>query len=391
MSLKNKKHLLAISLPIIIIGICIFWIVRLELNAAALTSRVDELHNALKQNKDNLANLESFWREVNKSGITLDKNGGMLYKGDSQIFWDENSIRLVNKDKEMGIDKIGNHLYMINDDMQIRLGDVGHKGATAKAMFVKVGTGSVDFAQLFLGKEEIQLTAGEKYEVRVGVTGTQKASAYFTKEGAKLELGPQKDFYVNLSHDKEQIEVRKGDSKILIGDLTTTVGSKRTGIYLGEKDGGTLAVTEEKGIGIKTRDGKGLEFHSGTKKDFFIKLSPDLNQVLLKKGESEIQVGQTRYGNGLLIERMDSQIQVGQTIFGEGISFGEKNTATLSIVKGQGLAIKMGGSNEMRISGEDKLVIDFKGDVDINAWGNLNLNSLNGNVNLVGKRINFNE
>ena len=37
---------------IIIIGVCIFWIVRLELKAAALTSRVDDLHNSLKQNKD---------------------------------------------------------------------------------------------------------------------------------------------------------------------------------------------------------------------------------------------------------------------------------------------------------------------------------------------------
>ena len=45
----------------------------------------------------------------------------------------------------------------------------------------------------------------------------------------------------------------------------------------------------------------------------------------------------------------------------------------------------------MKISGDDKLVITFKGDIDINAMGDLNLNSLNGNVNLVGKRINFNE
>ncbi len=86
MSLKDKKHLLAISLPIIIIGICIFWIVRLELNATALASRVDELHNSLKQNKDNLANLESFIEKLTKAELRLDKNGGTIYKGDSEIY-----------------------------------------------------------------------------------------------------------------------------------------------------------------------------------------------------------------------------------------------------------------------------------------------------------------
>ena len=74
------KRMVLISLPVLILVFCIIWIMKLELKAAALTSRVDELHNALKQNQDNLANLESFWREVNKSGITLDKNGAILYK-----------------------------------------------------------------------------------------------------------------------------------------------------------------------------------------------------------------------------------------------------------------------------------------------------------------------
>ena len=93
----------------------------------------------------------------------------------------------------------------------------------------------------------------------------------------------------------------------------------------------------------------------------------------------------------MTLTKDESEIQIGNTNFGEGVAFGETTTGTFAVVKGKGIAIKTAGTNEMRISGEDKLVIDFKGNIDINAWGDLNLNSLNGNVNLVGKRINFNE
>ncbi len=391
MSLKNKKHLLAISLPIIIIGICIFWIVRLELNATALASRVDELHNSLKQNKDNLANLESFYREVNKSGITLDNNGGMIFKGDSKIFLNENEITITDgKNKKIGINVDNNHVFMSNEDMAIRIGDVGSKGSSKKGVFINIGGPTQ--AQLFLGKEKISLIADEKYEVRVGVTGTQKSGISFTKEGTKLELGPNKDFYVNLSHDLQQIELKKGESKITIGETSFSSGFKGTGIYMGEENSGTLAIDKNNGIGMITENGMGLKFESGRNDDFFIDLSPNLNQIFLKKGESQIQMGKTQYGEGIILNRKGSQVVIGQTKFEEGVTIGNPKVGTIGVLDGKGVAIKTHGvGNEMRITGDEKLVITFKGDIDINAYGNLNLNSLNGNVNLVGKRINFNE
>jgi hypothetical protein len=394
MNWKIKRFAL-ISLPVFFIGFCIFWIVKLELNAAALTSRVEELHNALKQNKDNLANLESFYREVNKSGISLDKNGAYLFKDNLQIFLDNNEISITDdKNRSIGINKKYNLVYMINDDMQIKFGDIGHKGATEKGMLAKIGTGSTDFAQLFLGREEIHLTAGEKYEVRVGVTGTQKASAHFTKEGAKLELGPQKDFYVDLSYDKNRIELKKDDSKIVIGDGYATnksgVTTAKTGVFIQEANTGTMAVGKDEGVSIKNIDDNGIKISAA--KDFNIEMLPKEDLMKLKKDKCEIQMGKTKYGDGLILQRMYSQVQIGETKFGEGISFGETSTSTLSIIKGKGIAIRTEGvGNEMKITGEDKLVITFEGDIDINAYGNLNLNSLNGNVNLVGKRINFNE
>ncbi|NNG27368.1 MAG: hypothetical protein HKM87_07570, partial [Ignavibacteriaceae bacterium] len=199
MSLKNKKHLLAISLPIIIIGICIFWIVRLELNAAALASRVDDLHNSLKQNKDELTNLESFIREVNKSGITLDKNGGLIYKGDSEIFWDEDILQ------------------MVNGDIRLEIGDYVSSTGTKNGMLINIADMTGTQVSFHLTKKEVKLLTNENTEIMIGVR-PKKSRILLTKEGAKLELGKDKDFYVNLSHDLQQIELKKGESKITIGE-----------------------------------------------------------------------------------------------------------------------------------------------------------------------------
>ena len=400
MNLRNIKHLLAISLPIIIIGVCIFWIVRLELKAAALTSRVDDLHNSLKQNKDELANLESFWREVNKSGITIDKNGGMLYRGDSKIYWDEKTILLVNKDKEMGFEEYRNGIFMRNkkDNIYLSMGDIKGTGSTGlrPGIILSVGPGINKVSSFLLTKDNIRLSTSEENEVSIEIAGTKKSRVHITKEGVKIEAGKNNDFFVNLSHDRNRIELVKGKSMIYMGEASYTKSSggttKENGVFISESSIGSIAIVKDKGIGISNIDDNGITISTGKGKDFYIKLKPKVNQIKMKKGESEIQMGQSKYGEGLIFKNKDNQIQVGQTAFGDGILLGDKETATLSIVKGKGIAIRTEGpGNIMKISGDDKLVITFKGDIDINAMGDLNLNSLNGNVNLVGKRINFNE
>ena len=372
----NIKRTIKTSVLLLIFGACVFWIVRLELKAAVLTSRIDDLHNSLKQNKDQLANLESFWREVNKSGITLDKNGGTLYKGDSKIYWNENNVTLTNKNKEIGIDVVNDWVYLKNGDFTVQLGDIAIGGIHSKGIRLQIGNGA-NFAELFMNNEQTLLFASEDKQVRVGVTGGtggQKSSVLFTKDGAKIELEPEKNFHINLSRDENRIELVKDNCKIVLGDgdmtsTTSGVTSPTTGAFIQESTVGSIGIAKDKGIAIKNIDDNGISISAG--EDFKILLRPKDNVMTLTKDESEIQIGNTN--------------------FGEGVAFGETTTGTFAVVKGKGIAIKTAGTNEMRISGEDKLVIDFKGNIDINAWGDLNLNSLNGNVNLVGKRINFNE
>ncbi len=287
----------------------------------------------------------------------------------------------------MVIVRLGNRWIYVNDDIRNRRqknGDV--------ELIVRVARPGSQVS-FHLTKKEVKLLTSEDTEIMMGVS-PQKARIHITKEEAKLELGKDEDFHINLSHDKNRIELVRDKSKIVLGDGSATntggVTTPVTGVFLQEINTGSIGIGKDKGIAIKNIDDNGIEI--STRKDFQIKLRPKEDQISLTKDKSKIKIGKTRYGNGLILERMDSQVQIGETKFGEGISFGETNTSTLSIIKGKGIAIRTeGAGNEMHISGEDKLVITFEGDIDINAYGNLNLNSLNGNVNLVGKRINFNE
>lgn len=388
---KISKHLPLIA-ACLVIGLCVFWIVRVEIKAESLASRVDELHASLKKNQDNLDYLDLFHRGVKNNEIRMDATMLELRSYLTAMGLTDKRITMQLHDSWFFLDDKGVALSRGNNNEQM-------VSVTDNGIKIRVGKGNDFYIDVSTTQENITINKGDSRilvgnsttaasgggtsshtgvligEANTGTIGVakDKGIALKTKDKNDISIKVDDEFYVKLLPKDEHIIINKGDSKIIVGNSTTAGSgggtSSHNGVLIGEANTGTIGIAKDQGIGLRTKDKNDISIKVDD--EFYLKFLPKQDQILMKKG--------------------DSQIQIGKTSFGDGVAIGEANTATIAIANGKGLAMKAGGKNEVRISGEDKLFIQFEGEVNIKAEGDVNIKSEKGNVNLKGKRINLNE
>jgi hypothetical protein len=319
--LQNLRPFIILFL---IITACIFWIVRLEIKASALVSRVEELHKSLDQNKDVLAGLEIFSREVNSSDIEIDAGGVKLSSGMNMFLMDDKKGSIIQDKTELNWDK--DNIILENDPLTIHLSKIHD--------------------QLYFGDGNAAIRIGD-------IKGTKPGSgASVTEQGIMMLSQPpsKKGGYMLLSDNEVRIKSQ---------NVPLSIESESSDFF-------------------------GLKFD---KKKEVIELWNKLMRIYLDEQKGRIYVGNTyaslRIGK---IEGSKGELEEGIIILNNPNS----NKGGYVLISDNVLRIKSTKVPVEIVKGN--CTIKIKDDkIEFYAEGDINITSENGNVNLVGKRINFNE
>ena len=123
-SFNSPPKVVIIFLTIFIV-LCCFLIVRLEIKAANLQSRLDEHHKSLEQNKDVLENLNSFTRKVKSNAIIVDEDKIKMSVDKQEFLLDKKDIILAaNNDVKFVYNSDRDLLSMYNKNAQVTVGKV---------------------------------------------------------------------------------------------------------------------------------------------------------------------------------------------------------------------------------------------------------------------------
>jgi hypothetical protein len=208
--LNNRKGTLTFLLIVLLVVSC-FLIVRLEIKAASLQSRLDEHHSELKNNSDELENLSSFIRKINNNGITIDGNKILISAGQSVVKLENNKISIEtpgeiqignSSDINFGYDKKNDALYMKNKGVSMHMGKLNDD----KGKFLDYGT-------FFRTNSGVQFTIRDE-----GISGWVPSNngSYSFKLAAKKK-------YVELKKDNSIIRFEGDDISIEApGDINIT-------------------------------------------------------------------------------------------------------------------------------------------------------------------------
>ena len=190
----------------------------------------------------------------------------------------------------------------------------------------------------------------------VGAAGVN--SIVLDKEGVTLNVGI--DTKVSILN-KDHIRIKKDKALILVGKGPGHKEGVAMGSMLSPIKGSTISASE-KGIAMLALDTGPVKISAGKgKSEIGLIIDPQKEQIEIKKGRSVVRVGKGS--------------------FGEGVEFGEFDTGTIAITKGKGIGIK----------GNVPFQIEFDGDIDIKAKGNINILSEKGDVRIHGKTVRLNE
>lgn len=208
--LKSPKDAITFLLVALLVVSC-FWIVKSELKAASLQSRLDEHHKQLQNNSDVLENLSSFIRKINNNGITIDGNKILIAAGQSVIKLENNKISIEtpgeiqignSSDINFGYDKKSDALYMKNKGVSMHMGKLNDD----KGKFLDYGT-------FFRTNSGVQFTIRDE-----GISGWVPSNngSYSFKLAAKKK-------YVELKKDNSIIRFEGDDISIEApGDINIT-------------------------------------------------------------------------------------------------------------------------------------------------------------------------
>ena len=335
--LKSPQKVLILFLSVFLILSSIF-IVRLELKAASLKSQWDEHQKSLKNNKDILAKLDVFGRYVKQNVIKVDGNAIQIMAGQSSVILDNNTVNIETKgditigrlnNKKIGIDTQQDYIYLT------------HKGASL-VVGTTTGVGGNKEPGILLKSPNGNMLSISDESFFAGIPG---------------KSGPEGDYQIAIVKDKG-VALKKGKSIIKL-----------------DKD--DINIEAKGNISIKVDQDR--EFGYDAQEDYI---------YLTHKGASLVVGTTTGVGGkkepGILLKSPNGNIL---SISDEGFFAG---------VPG-----KSGPEGDYKISiGKDKFVFLQKGesiikldkdDINIEAKGDINIKSLNGNVNINGKKVNLNE
>ena len=243
--LKSRKGALTFLLVALLI-VCCFWIVKTEIRAASLKSRLDEHHKQLEQNADYLKGLTGFLRSAGMNKLHFDKEVITISSGNTKMTMDSDGIKFGIADfllqmtkslKEFGLyayPNLGMTLSLIHNELLLK-----NHSSTIK-----------------LKKNDIEIVA--KGDIRIGPTGR---TIGYSKSGGD---------FMFMEH---------GDSRIYLGELTSHKTGKGigNGIHMEGKVGGPTLSVRENMILLETPDGKYKLF-----------IDPANQLVGMRQGESSI-------------------------------------------------------------------------------------------------------
>lgn len=183
-------------------------------------------------------------------------------------------------------------------------------------------------------------------------------SIVLNEEGITLDVGI--DTKVSILN-KDLIRIKKDKAVILVGKGPGHMEGVAMGSMFSTVKGSTISASE-KGIAMMALDTGPVKISAGKGKgEIGLIIDPQKEQIEVKKDRSVVRVG--------------------KGAFGEGIEFGEFDTGTIAITKGKGIGIK----------GKAPFRVEFDGDIDIKAKGNINILSKEGDVRINGKAVRLNE
>lgn len=278
---------------------------------------------------------------------------------------------------------------------QDRLVDLSefHRSADNVLIVTKTGSGTIELrsfaAILRVGKG----STGEGVELGHADSGT---IAVNKNEGVGIKA---KKVKIHTVDEDGTIDMRSHASILRIGK-----GSIGEGVELGHADSGTLAITKDKGIGLKADN---IQLHSIDKKGI-IELRSHASVLRVGKGNigEGIELGHTKGGTlainekdglGLIADKItvktdkkagkiqlespDSVLRIGKGQFGDGVELGVLEHGTLAINKEKGIGIR----------DKKKVEISSGGDLVISAEGDINIKSKTGVIRINGKKIFLNK
>ncbi len=240
--LKSRKGALTLLLIALLI-VCCFWIVKSEIRAASLQSRLDEHHKQLEQNADYLKGLTGFLRSAGMNKLHFDKEVITISSGNTKMTMHSDGVKIGIADfllqmtkslKEFGLyayPNLGMTLSLIHNELLLK----NHSST------------------ITLKKNDIDIVA--KGDIRIGPTG--KTFGY-SKNG---------DF----------IYMENGDSRIYLGKLAGNISGN--GISLQGKMNGPMLSVSENMILLETPDSKYKLF-----------IDPANQLVGMKQGQSQITI-----------------------------------------------------------------------------------------------------
>ena len=348
--LKSPQKVLILFLTVLVVFSFIM-ILRLEGKTAILQSRLDEHHKSLEKNKDVLENLDYFIRKVKNTGISADGNNVVVRADQSSLLVQDNQIDLSSN---------GN----------------------------------------------------------VAIGHPKKSIIYIEKDGY-IHIGPNSE--KNLGYDKTEdfIYMLHNGSRVILGQHGT---QKRQGIRLISKTGGPRLSVYTEGIIIDAPDKKGEYKMSIAPHKDFIKITKGNSVINLEKDNLNIEaIGDIRVGptkdKYLGYNSKEDEIQIhqagstisfgecydGKTLVGNGVKIQGKNNGPRLFVTEKNIRLQIPsqkGSYDITLDpssgflglrcGESYVILE-KDNIDIEAKGNINIKSLNGNVNINGKKVSLNE
>jgi hypothetical protein len=300
--LKSPKGAFTFLLIALLIA-SFFWIVRSEIRAASLQSRLDEHHTQLKNNADILENLGSFVRKINNNGITIDGNKVLIASDQSIIKLEKNNIEIEAKgditigpssQKDLGYDKNEDYIYMRNGESRIVLGEIidNDKKSLGNGINLISKTGGTS---LTVTQDKITLYVPSKdghYKLwidptqqLVGLKQGQSSilirnDSVLVRAKQDISMGPSSEKDLGYNKNEDYIYMRNGESRIVVGEIfDKDKKSAGNGINLISKTGGTsLTVRQDKiMLYVPSKDGH-----------YKLWIDPTQQLVGLKQGQSEI-------------------------------------------------------------------------------------------------------
>ncbi len=189
--LKSRKGALTFLLVALLI-VCCFWIVKSEIRAASLQSRLDEHHKQLQVNSDVLEGLVFFNRGTSKANIHLTEDIAYISSELASIKLKNNKVEIETpgdiqigngKNIRFGYSKEKDYFYMVHGGTKLNFG----KHVTAD--------GTIYYGAF------IETESGNAFHI-----SDEGVGAWVNSDEGEYSL--------KLASKKKFVELKKGDSKI---------------------------------------------------------------------------------------------------------------------------------------------------------------------------------